>query len=53
MAHTQFVTAPLGGKSGSGNGLLIFGLAIAAAAAGYYFLVYQPEQEAKEKLTSK
>lgn len=33
------------GEKGGNTGLLLFGL-LAAAAAGYYFLVYKPEQDA-------
>lgn len=33
------------GEKGGNTGLIILGL-LAAAAAGYYFLVYKPEQDA-------
>jgi len=35
------------GDKGGNTGLIILGL-LAAAAAGYYFLVYKPEQEKLE-----
>lgn len=43
---TSFNTVASGTKGGSNTGLIIFGV-VAAAALGYYFLVYKPEQDAK------
>ncbi len=44
---TTFNTTPTT-KSG-GNAGLVIALFLAAAATGYYFLVYKPEQDAKLK----